>query len=105
MAAANREMWVAALLEDREAVQENLDGILSTPGLDAASIGHVDLSQSMGHPGDWNHPEVAAAINKAYEKIEKAGKGAGRNLAFTTSITFLIKAGAKEFIAKAKGNG
>jgi 4-hydroxy-2-oxoheptanedioate aldolase len=102
MAAVNNEVWVTALLEDREAVEENLDGILSVPGLDAAAIGHVDLSQSMLHPGDWKHPRVAGVMDKAWQKIIASGKGRARGLANDASIAFILRDGAKDFIVKAK---
>jgi 4-hydroxy-2-oxoheptanedioate aldolase len=103
MASANEQMWVTALLEDREAVEENLQEILSVEGLDAVSIGYVDLSQSMGHPGDWNHPEVAGAMDNAWEQIARAGKASGRELISMERVTELLISGGKEFLGKVKG--
>jgi len=102
MAGANPEILVTALLEDREAVEENLHEILSVEGLDAVSIGYVDLSQSMGHPGDWTHPEVAGAMEKAWEQIAGAGKASGRELLSMIGLTELMISGGKEFLAKEK---
>ena len=102
MASANQEMWVTALLEDREAIEENLQDILSVEGLDAVSIGYVDLSQSMGHPGDWKHPEVAGAMDNAWKQIAGAGKASGRDLVSMISLTELLITGGKEFLAKGK---
>ena len=104
MAQTNEEIWVTALLEDREAVEENLPEILSVEGLDSVAIGHVDLSQSMGEPGNWEHPRVAKAMEKAWEQIIAAGKAPGRGLMTMTSITELIKTGARDFLGKAKGS-
>lgn len=39
----------------------NLEGILSLQGVDMVAVGKFDLAQSMGYPGNPNHPEVAAA--------------------------------------------
>jgi len=100
MARANEEIWVTALLEDREAIEENLLGILSVEGLDSVSIGHVDLSQSMGEPGDWEHPTVAKAMEKAWEQIIAAGKAPERGLMFSTRLTDLITIGAKDFLKR-----
>jgi 2-keto-3-deoxy-L-rhamnonate aldolase RhmA len=47
---ANREILLMAQIETRTAI-ENLDGILSTPGLDVAFIGPSDLSLSCGIDG------------------------------------------------------
>jgi 2-keto-3-deoxy-L-rhamnonate aldolase RhmA len=102
IATVNEEIWVTALLEDREAVEENLDGILSVPGIDAVSIGYFDLSQSLGHPGDLKHPEVDAVVEKAWSKIAAAGKASGRRLVDTTRVSVLLKSGAMDFIKKAR---
>jgi 4-hydroxy-2-oxoheptanedioate aldolase len=105
LATVNKEIWVSALLEDREAVEENLDGILAVEGIDEVSIGHVDLSQSMGHPGDWKHPQVSTAMERAWDKIGAAGKGYRQGLVHTTSISFLLKAAARDFITKCQAGG
>jgi 4-hydroxy-2-oxoheptanedioate aldolase len=36
-----------------------------------------DLAQSMGHPGQVNHPQVAAAIDDALRRVRAAGKVSG----------------------------
>lgn len=41
---------------------ENLDELLSVPGLDAVFIGPHDLSVSMGLPEDYDHPEFEKAV-------------------------------------------
>jgi 2-keto-3-deoxy-L-rhamnonate aldolase RhmA len=100
LAQANTEIWVTALLEDREAVEENLPGILSVEGLDAVAIGHIDLSQSMAQPGNWKHPNVDRAMQKAWDQIIAAGKAPGRGLLYMTSISDLILKGGKEFLTQ-----
>lgn len=47
-------------LEGKQALQ-NLQSIIAVPGIDVIFIGPYDLSQSLGHPGDVQHPEVVAA--------------------------------------------
>lgn len=58
---ANREILVVAMIEDREGV-EQIDDIVSVPGLDMVLEGAIDLSQSYGVPGDAQHPEVQEAL-------------------------------------------
>lgn len=58
--AHNREVVVVVMLEHRTAAQR-ADEILAVPGLDAALIGPYDLSASLGHAGQLDHPDVAAA--------------------------------------------
>jgi len=48
------------MLEHIEAV-ENVDQILSVPGIDATFIGPYDLSASMGLPGQIDHADVLEA--------------------------------------------
>lgn len=102
MARSNEEIWVTALLEDREAIEENLQDILSVKGLDAVSIGHVDLSQSMGEPGNWEHPRVAKAMDDAWKQILAAGKAPQRGLMFSTSITNILITGCQTFLREMK---
>lgn len=52
---ANRNTVVIALLESARAF-DNLDEILSTPGLDVAWMGHYDLTVSMGIPAQFSNP-------------------------------------------------
>lgn len=51
---------VAIMIEKREAV-ENLEAILSTPGVDMIQFGPGDYSMSIGVAGQFNHPKVREA--------------------------------------------
>lgn len=66
---------IIAMIEHIQAI-ENIDAILSTPGIDAYIIGPYDLSGSMGRPGELDHPDVQAAIQTVLEagiRHQKAG--------------------------------
>jgi 2-keto-3-deoxy-L-rhamnonate aldolase RhmA len=56
-------------IEHIDAIRE-LDSIIQTEGVDGTFIGPYDLSGSMGKPGQWNEPDVKAAI-KTYEETAK----------------------------------
>ena len=73
---ANRETVVAVMIEEMTAL-ENLDEILKVPELDLCLIGPGDLSMSMGYPGQPNHPDVQAQVERALRKIRAAGVAAG----------------------------
>jgi 4-hydroxy-2-oxoheptanedioate aldolase len=73
---ANDRVCLLVQAETRTALQ-NLDAIAATPGVDGVFIGPADLSASLGHVGDPNHPEVQAAIEDAIACILKAGKAPG----------------------------
>ena len=73
---ANDRVCLLVQAETRTALQ-NLDAIAATPGVDGVFIGPADLSASLGHVGDPNHPAVQAAIEDAIARILKAGKAPG----------------------------
>lgn len=60
---------VIVQIEHRKAV-DNLDEILSVPGVDGFIIGPYDLTCSMGIPGDFNHPQYLQYV----ERIRKTGQ-------------------------------
>jgi len=59
------------------AAMKNLAEIAAVDGVDAIFIGPSDLSASMGHIGNPDHPEVVAAIEQGFQVINDAGKAAG----------------------------
>jgi 2-keto-3-deoxy-L-rhamnonate aldolase RhmA len=61
MAAANRDNLVVLLIETAQAVQ-NIAEIAAVPGIDVIWIGHFDLTQSLGIPGQFDHPLFTQAI-------------------------------------------
>ena len=69
---ANEQLLVCALLED-VVVLDNLDAILAVPGIDMYSIGPNDFAQSLGYPGQPDHPEVAKAMQEIIRRIHQAG--------------------------------
>lgn len=72
----NRETVVIAHVETRTGI-ENLDTILANPHIDVLFLGMFDLSTSYGQPGDFRHPEVAAAVEAALAAAQRHGKVAG----------------------------
>ena len=58
---ANEKTAVILLLETQKAF-ENLDDILSVPGIDVAWVGHYDLTVSLGIPAEFAHPRFLAAM-------------------------------------------
>ena len=66
-------MLVCALLED-VAVLDNLDAILSVPGIDLYSIGPHDFAQSLAYPRQPDHPEVVKTMQEITRRIRQAGR-------------------------------
>jgi 2-keto-3-deoxy-L-rhamnonate aldolase RhmA len=69
---SNEEVMVAIQIESSEAI-ENLEEILSVPGIDMVLSGRGDISNSLGVPGQKNHPLVL----EAEERIFKLAKSKG----------------------------
>jgi 4-hydroxy-2-oxoheptanedioate aldolase len=60
---ANAEIIVAIQIEHRDGLEE-VETIAGLPGLDLLFVGPADLSQSLGVPGEWNHPRMWAALER-----------------------------------------
>lgn len=68
---ANREVMCVCMCETKAGV-ENIEEIVSVPGLDVVFVGTGDLSQSLGLTGQFDHPEVQSAV----ERVLRACKAA-----------------------------
>ena len=74
--AANNRVTVFALVETRQGI-ENVEAIAATEGIDALWIGYFDLSSSLGIPGQFEHPELNAAVERAARACAKHKKSIG----------------------------
>lgn len=73
---ANSKTVIVIQIESPTAV-ENIDKILSVKGIDIAFVGPYDLSVAMGIPGQLEHPDLQAAINKVIAACKKHNVVAG----------------------------
>lgn len=69
---AARMIWKILQIETKECLQD-LEQIVQVPGVDAFLIGPMDLSASLGHLGEMDHPEVAAAFDHAARVVTGQG--------------------------------
>jgi len=53
---------------------ENIDDIISVPGIDIAFVGHMDLSVSLGEPGRYDTPRFLAAVDSVIAAARRHGK-------------------------------
>ncbi|MBA7479551.1 5-keto-4-deoxy-D-glucarate aldolase [subsurface metagenome] len=67
---ANEETMIIAHIEGVEGIN-NLDEILSVPGIDVIFIGPYDLSQSLGISGEVSHPLVTEKMKEVILKCKK----------------------------------
>lgn len=70
---ANDETTIMLLVEGPEGIK-NLPEIAKVEGIDVLQIGAVDLSVSLGIPGQTTHPRVMDAIRQAGELCAENGK-------------------------------
>jgi len=73
---ANDNTLVIVQIEHIDAVN-NIEEILSVPGIDGTFIGPYDLSMSLGVPGQLSHPDVVVAKEKVLKAGLKKGLAAG----------------------------
>jgi 2-dehydro-3-deoxyglucarate aldolase/4-hydroxy-2-oxoheptanedioate aldolase len=59
----NSNTMVVLQIETQRALDAR-DELLSIPGIDAVMVGPVDLSISLGVPGDFQHPKMVDAMEK-----------------------------------------
>lgn len=72
----SNEAVIILQLEGEEAIR-NIDGILDVPGADIIFVGPYDLSQSLGVPGEIDHPVVVEKMNEIVEKSIQKGAAVG----------------------------
>lgn len=77
LAALNERMVFIPLIETAEGVA-NVEAIAAVEGVDVLWMGHFDLSCSMGIPGQFDHPDFNAAIDRVVAAAKRHGKGIGR---------------------------
>lgn len=70
---ANEQTTIMLLVEGPEGIK-NLPEIAKVEGVDVIQIGAVDLSVSLGIPGQTSHPRVLEAIRQAGELCAENGK-------------------------------
>ena len=73
---ANKETLVVLMIEDPEAIK-NLAEIVGVDGIDVLFVGRLDLSVSLGIPGEVDHTTIKEAVNKVIVQGRAAGKAAG----------------------------
>jgi 4-hydroxy-2-oxoheptanedioate aldolase len=87
------EILVGIMCEEVRAV-ENLPEILeNVPGIGLVVIGEGDLSQDLGHPRQYDHPLVVAAMDKVLETCKKYGVACGHPHVDSRNIERVLEQG------------
>ena len=87
---------VAIMVEKRQCV-EDLDAILSTPGLDMVQFGSADYAMSIGKAGAWTHPQVRKAEQLTIETALKKGLHPRVEIAEPSEAERYLEMGIKHF--------
>ena len=98
MAHVNDNILVIAQLEDIE-VLDNLDDILAVEGIDLFASGAQDIAQSMGLPGQPNHPRVQEFERQVRDAVHAAGRRMADDVMASMRADHLFLDGARAFIA------
>lgn len=76
MRAIHARTLVICMIETRAGL-DNVDAIAAVPGVDVLWLGHFDLTNFLGIPGQFSHPEYRAAVRRIAEAAARHGKAAG----------------------------
>lgn len=93
---ANDSTLIVAHIET-EAGWRNAEEIITHPQLDMVYIGPYDFSISMGHPGNYDHPDIARAMREILELCKKHGKPFGTTPSGPASAARWMADGAQFF--------
>jgi 4-hydroxy-2-oxoheptanedioate aldolase len=114
---ANRETLVVIQVETQDAV-DAIDDYLAVDGVDVLFLGPTDLSQSLGHPGDLDHPDVLAALDRVADAVIGSGVTLGIYAGsvdmtkawldrgaryFTTSLEPFLRDGMRAYLQQVRG--
>ncbi len=80
---ANEDITVIVMIETKAGV-DNIEEILSVPGVDGVFIGPYDLSGSYGVAGQTSHPLVTQAKENILKACQKFHKAAGQHIVLPT---------------------
>ena len=73
---SNDEVFLIAQIETTDGL-DAVEKIAAVDGIDCLWIGHFDLTNSMGIPGQFTHPRYLDAVERVVEAVQRHGKAAG----------------------------
>src|SRR5258707_2799854 len=87
------EVLVVIMCEEKRAIRNLPKMLKEVPGIGVVLIGEGDLSQDMGYPRQYDHPEVAAAIDEALAICKDAGVPCGHPHVDSNNVEKLLEKG------------
>lgn len=88
---------VVALMIEKASAVENLDALLSVPGVDMVQFGPADYSMSLGLTGQWDHPKVKEAERYLIETALKKGIAPRAEISRPDQADYYLDLGVKHF--------
>ena len=88
---------VIAIMVEKKSCVDDLDAILSVPGIDMVQFGASDFSMSIGKPAQYGDAEVLAAEQKTIEMALKKGLHPRVELRDPSQAAKYLKMGVKHF--------
>ena len=76
MAAADARTLVIAMIETARGVAA-VEQVAAVPGVDVLWLGHFDLTNSMGIPGQFDHPDYLDAVRRIVDAARRQGLACG----------------------------
>jgi len=75
----NEHVMVVLQIETRRAL-DRLDELLAVPHIDAVLVGPADLSIALGVPGQFDHPDFVAAVERVRDRCNELGIAPGMHM-------------------------
>lgn len=94
LAQADESTLVVAHIETVEGYKQ-AEALVQVPHVDMVFVGMFDLAVSLGHPGDYDHPEVAGAADEILELCLKHDVAFGTGGGDAEAARTLIGRGAR----------
>ncbi len=88
---------VVALMIEKASAVENLEALLSVPGVDMVQFGPADYAMSVGLAGQWNHPKVKEAERYMIETALRKGIAPRAEIARPEDAKKYLDMGVKHF--------
>ncbi len=88
---------VIAIMVEKKSCVDNLDAILSVPGIDMVQFGASDFSMSIGKTAQYSHPDVLAAETKTIQTALKKGLHPRVELRDPSQAARYLEMGVKHF--------
>jgi 4-hydroxy-2-oxoheptanedioate aldolase len=93
------ELFILLMIEDTVGISNLADILENVPGIGAILIGEGDLSQELGHPREYEHPEVLAAVGQIVATCKRFNVPVGHPHVSSDNIERLVGEGFRFLMA------